>query len=359
MKKNLQKMKRAVTFVVRKMSFHNLSISVLKVGRQVMVNAVAAAFCMSVFFTSCIPEEDPIAPPPLGDLRTRGIALGAEYDAQVFYSIDKDSSISTNSKFAWDLAFDCSDNGNLVVFNQAKFMEGWQTNFTDLTQVTDTMGFERNKRTDASNRSNDSLVIGDVSKNGKNRVFIVFMGYDQHGDPLGYKKLKINLLANRRFLLEYAELDNSNKKTVEIQRDTNYNWTFYSITTHQTAKVEPPKREWDLAFTQYVFQFYNPYQSYLVSGVLLNKHNTWATVDSTTYDFYTINRETALNMTLSNQPDVIGYNWKVFSNGVYKINPLLKYVIKTQSGYFYKFRFTSFYDNRGVKGTPQFEFRRL
>lgn len=359
MKKNLQKMKRGITFVVRKMSFHNLSISVLKVGRQVMVKAVAAAFCMSVLFTSCIAEEDPISPPPSGDLRTRAIALGTEYSMQLFYNIDKDSIISSNVKWDWDLAFDCSENGNLVVFNQAKFMEGWQTNFTELTQITDTVGFDRNKRTDASNRAIDSLVIGDISKSAKNRVFVVFMGYDVHGDPIGYKKLKINLLNNRRFLLEYADMDNSNRKTTEIQRDTNYNWTFYSIQTHQTAKVEPPKREWDLAFTQYVHQFYAPYQSYLVSGVLLNKHNTLATVDSTTYDFYTINREMAVNMTLSNQPDVIGYNWKIFSGGVFKIHPALKYVIKTQNGYYYKLRFTGFYDNQGVKGTPKFEFKRL
>lgn len=359
MKKNLQKMKRASTFVVRKMSFHNLSISVLKVGRQVIVNAVAAAFCMSLLFTSCIPEEDPISPPPVGDLRTRSIALGAEYDMQIFYDIDKDSIISSNAKWDWDLAFDCSENGNLVVFNQAKFMEGWQTNFTELTQITDTAGFDRNKRADASNRSNDSLAIGDISKGAKNRVFIVFLGYDQNGDPIGYKKLKINLLANRRFLLEYADIDNGNRKIAEIQRDTNYNWIFYSMKTHQTTKVEPPKRTWDLAFTQYVHQFYAPYQSYLVAGALLNKHNTWATVDSTSYDFYTINREMAANMNFTNQPDVIGYNWKIFSGGVFKIHPDLKYVIKTQAGYYYKLRFIGFYDNRGVKGTPKFEFRRL
>lgn len=352
-------MKRAITFVVRKMSFHNLSISVLKVGRQVMVNAVAAAFCISVLFTSCIAEEDPISPPPVGDLQTRSIVLGAEYEAQVFYNIDKDSIVSNNSKFDWELAFDCSDNNHLVVFNQARFMEGWQTDFTELTQITDTAGFDRNKRTDASNRSTDSLVIGDVSKSAKNRVFVVFLGYDQNGDPIGYKKLKINLLNNRRYLLEYADMDNSNRKTAEIQRDTNYNWTFYSLKTHQTIKVEPRKREWDLAFTQYVHQFYNPYQSYLVAGVLLNKHNTLAMVDSTTYDFQQINREMATTMKFTNQPDVIGYNWKIFSNGVFKIHPDLRYVLKTQSGYYYKLRFTGFYDNRGVKGTPKFEFRRL
>lgn len=320
---------------------------------------MAAAFCITLLFTSCIPEEDPITPPPLGSLKIQAINLGNEYDKQVFYSIDKDSSISVNSKFDWDLAFDCSDNGNLVILNQSKFMEAHLLNATELAQVTDTTGFEQHKRADASNRSTDSLVIGDVTKIGKNRVFNVFLGYDQNGDPIGYKKLKINVLSNRRYQLEYANIDNSARQLVEIQRDTNYNWTFYSMKRHQTARIEPPKREWDLAFTQYVFQFYAPYQSYLVSGVLLNKHNTLATIDSTNYEFSKIDREIAMNLPLSNKPDIIGYNWKEFIGGIYRINPALKYVIKTQSGYYYKLRFTGFYDSRGVKGTPKFEFQRL
>jgi hypothetical protein len=76
-------------------------------------------------FSACIPEEMAVAPHPLGDATLRSLSIGADYQKQVFYNIEKNEIISENLKSDWDLAFDCSDSSDYVLLNQAKFMSAW------------------------------------------------------------------------------------------------------------------------------------------------------------------------------------------------------------------------------------------
>jgi hypothetical protein len=60
----------------------------------------------------------------------------------------------------------------------------------------------------------------------------------------------------------------------------------------------------------------------------------------------------------------MGFDWKVydFNNQRYKARDFVNYIIKSKGnmpGNVWKMRFTDFYNNRGQKGFPVFEVKKL
>ncbi|HEX2900812.1 MAG TPA: HmuY family protein, partial [Bacteroidia bacterium] len=121
--------------------------------------------------------------------------------------------------------------------------------------------------------------------------------------------------------------------------------------------IEPPKADWDLCFSQYLEVL--P-EAYLVTGVLLNRHQTAAVMDST-LPFSAIDIGIASDMQLSNSLNVIGYAWKFyhFNSATYQVLPQMTYIIRDSEGHLYKLHFVDFYDAQGVKGSPAWEYQRL
>jgi hypothetical protein len=388
------------------MYFYHLSISVLKVGRQLVGSLTVAAFFMSVrqFFKTlstphstcqafktfgkftvlalvptpflsisfllillqgCIREEDPVTPHTAGNVTTRSIALSSDYRSQVFYNLDQDSVMRSNLKTDWDIAFDVSDvlsnqngpntEGGKIYLNQAKYMFAWRTNKIELEDLSDTTGFFRNRRWDASNNT-DTLAIG-TAKAQSNAIWID-RGLNQFGDPLDYIRFKIVSVSKEKYTFKILRQGATQSEQFDIQRDTNYNRVYFSFETNKAVRVEPKKTDWDLQFTQYMYTFKDPYTPYLVVGVLLNPFNTQGVADSS-LTFEKIDKNVALNLKLSNKTDVIGYDWKAFQGNIYKVQLTYNYIINDQRGYFWKMRFVDFYDNKGSKGAPKFEFQRL
>ena len=332
----------------------DLSISVLKVGRLRAIEFACAAFFM-LSTTSCIKEEIAVKPHDSGNLKTRVIALSSDYHNQVFYSLLNDSVISTNSKFIWDIAFDASDNSSNVYLNQANFMYAQKTNEKNISELNDTSGFSKYKAWDASNNT-DSLAIGNVL-NSKN-CFWIDRGYDINGDPQPLIRIRFEVIDKQTYKITYAEQNQKNFTTALLKKDSTFNRVYFSFATNNMVRVEPPKNTWDFQFTQYINTFKEPYLAYLVSGAILNPSQIRAAVDST-LDFNKIDINVAKTFQLKAQPDVIGYDWKQYANNVYTVNLHYNYVINDRNNFFYKLRFTGFYDEKGTKGYPKFEFQRL
>jgi HmuY protein len=338
------------------MSFHNLSISVLKVGRQLAGSlAVAAFFMLSLF--GCIKEESPVMPRPVDlSLVKSKIPLGTDYRYQAFYNLDKDSMLSRNLKYDWDVAFDVSNTeGVSLHLNSAKFMFASPVTKSNFESLKDTSGFFINRKWDASNRP-DSPAIGNIKSFDK--LFLIDKGYDALGDPAGFVKIKFEAVNGKKVKFKYANLDETKGTQAEITRTSNANFIYFSFKTGKEVAVEPPKDNWDLQFTQYIHTFTNPYTPYLVTGVLINPFNTSVAVDST-MSFDKVDRVFSENLVFKTSPDVIGYNWKDFVNGTYVTKSKYTYIIKNSKNALFKFRFIDFYDAQGVKGTPRFEFQRL
>lgn len=331
----------------------DLSISVLKVGRLRAGHLACAAFF--IFMTSCIKDELPIPPHDAGDLKTQTISLTQDYHNQIFYSLSNNSVISTNSKFDWDIAFDACENGSNIYLNQARFMFVQKTNEKNISELNDTINFFRNRAWDASNNP-DSLALGSVLN--MENCFWIDRGYDINGDQIPLMRAKFEILDKQTYKVTYAEQNQMNPTVAFIKKDSTYNRVYFSFTANKTVRVEPPKNTWDIQFTQYVHTFKDPYIPYLVTGAILNSFQTLAAVDST-LDFNKIDVKVAQGFQLSSRADVIGYNWKVFANNVYTINLQYNYVINDQNNFYYKMRFTGFYNDKGSKGYPKFEFQRL
>ncbi|MDP3441986.1 MAG: HmuY family protein, partial [Ignavibacteria bacterium] len=128
-----------------------------------------------------------------------------------------------------------------------------------------------------------------------------------------------------------------------------------------------PKLGYDLLFSQYTTLLYtnegDPYP-YLVTGVLLNRTNTFSTMnDSLVFD--SITREQVVDFNYTDQLDAVGYDWKDVvgdvSSGVvyYEVKPENNYIIKNRNGYIFKMRFIGFYNQSGEKGYPTIEFQKL
>jgi hypothetical protein len=338
------------------MSFHNLSISVLKVGRQLAGSLAVAAFFMLALF-GCIKEESPVTPRLIDlSLIQSKIPLGTDYRYQAYFSLEKDSMLSRNLKYDWDVAFDGSNTEGVSLYlNSAKYMFASPVTKGDFETLKDTAGFFSNRRWDASNRP-DSPAIGNIK--ALDKFFVIDKGYDASGDAAGFVKIKFEAVNDKKIKFKYADINDKKGIQVEIDRNNAYNLVYFSFKTGAEVKVEPPKDNWDLQFTQYIHTFTDPYTPYLVTGVLINPYNTTVAVDSLSA-FDKIDRSFSQTMTFKKNPDVIGYNWKDFINGVYATKSNYNYVIKNSKNALFKLRFTDFYDAQGVKGTPRFEFQRL
>jgi hypothetical protein len=188
-------------------------------------------------------------------------------------------------------------------------------------------------------------------------VYIIDRGYNENGSKIGFKKLQILQVDSIKYKIRYANLDGSSDLTLEITKNNSYNFTFFSFNTNSTIIIEPPKSEWDIVFTQYLEALSTPY---LVTGVLLNRYNTYATMDSSK-TFSEITYDYAITKTLSSNINTIGYNWKEydFNTSSYIVFPKMNYIIKDNKGYYYKLHFIDFYNSLGTKGNPKWEYQKL
>lgn len=312
----------------------------------------------AIVFSSCEKKELPAPAYDRGDALTVEIEMTSNYKNQVWYSLSENKVVSTNLKSAWDLAFESAASGTHVFLNGAKAMRVYKTNAASLAMVTDTAGLEANGKADMSSGNADSTGIGDWQTN--NTVYVINRGYSETGQLLGFYKLKINTVSASAFTIEYGDIYGTQTYQKTINKYPDYSLINFSFTTHQQANYEPAKTAFDLCFTQYTHVFANPFQYYLVTGVLNNNYNTRVT-KITDRSFADITINDTLGRIFSTDRNRIGYEWKTFdlNNNVYTVNPSMCYIIQDSKGFYYKLHFIDFYNSSGIKGYPKFEFKKL
>jgi hypothetical protein len=165
-----------------------------------------------------------------------------------------------------------------------------------------------------------------------NRIFILEL---PSGD---YKKLMIESLASGVYSFRHANLDGSSEVVASVDKSnfTDKNFAYYSISNDQVVDREPANNSWDIVFTKYVAEV-APGMSYGVTGVLSNDgvHVRQADgVDPAMADYN--------NFQVDSVIDVIGYDWKSFSMGVYEITPDLSYFVEDLDGDLWHLVFTRF-----------------
>ncbi len=326
---------------------------------------ILVSFTIIIFlFTSCFKEEDIVVPPEPGDIETSIIVLGKDYENQAFYNFTGNSVEAENPIVDWDLAFDCKEDRFYVLLNSAKMMYAGNTYDTVFSNVTSSAGVDM--IFDKSDGDMDSTAIGqwyyseDDIFHSYNNIYIIDRGNGVNQQKLGEKKIGLDVVDNG-YMIRYADLDGSNEHTVIIEKNTTYNFTYFSFDTGELT-IAPPKDQWSLKFSRYLTMLTagdDTQVPYLVTGVLLNPNGVVAALD--TNDFFNICLSDTVFHEFSSGLDFIGYDWKYydFDSGVYTMVPDKNFIVKNNDGFFYKLRFIDFYNDDGVKGTITMEVVKL
>ena len=313
---------------------------------------------VTIFFFSCEKKELSAPKYNRGDVLLAQVNMTSNYKNQIWFSLSENMIISTNYKTDWDIAFESSNGGNRVILNSALGMRSYKTNYTQLSEVTDTTGLGAGEIIDSPTGNLDSTAIGNWYAN--NTVYIINRGYSETGQVLGFYKLKIVSVSASTFAIEYANIFGTQTYQAIITKSDQYNTNAYSFTTHQQINIEPLKTNYDLCFTQYTHVFHEPFQYYQVTGVLGNMYNT-RVIKITDKPFSEITMSDTLNRVFNYHKNSIGYDWKEFdlNSNLFTVNPNISYIINDSKGFYYKLHFVDFYNSQGIKGYPTFEFKKM
>lgn len=320
---------------------------------------------VSLLLQSCFKEEELIPPHEQGDLVEGQVALGAFYEDQAYYDLQRNLEISASSILDWDLSFESAGGGWTVRLNSAKFMLAGNSGDTvfhaELHAEDLAMNFDHSSGNADSTAMAACFVVTEDSAQSSRLVYLLDRGSDAQGNALGHKKVQLDLLGED-YLLRFADPDNQGDTTIRIRRDPAVDRVYFSF-DHGLRDIAPGPDQWSLLFTRYTTMLVTDEGEdypYLVVGALINPNGVTAALD-TIHDFMDLDINEVAELEFTTRQDVIGYEWKYynFDAGLYTIEPDRHYVIRDRDGFFYKLRFVDFYSSEGVKGYPTFEFVRL
>lgn len=322
---------------------------------------------LSLLLTACEKDEIAIEKHQIGDISTTAIVMEPDYRYQVYFDLGTGEEVMRNLKTSWDLGFEASNEGNHIILNTAKGMQLMHTGDMDFDAVTEIPNALW--RYDTPEGDLNETAFGDWADFSsdtplsKMQVYVLDRGYDHLGYELGMKKIQILSLNNLGYQIKYANLDGTEEGSYTLEKDSDYNFSFFSFEGGGSKViVQPPKKDWDLVFSQYthIFDSDEEISFYLVTGVLQNRHKTKAYLD-TEIGFPDFNYNAIEELNLKSAINTIGYTWKNYNYdaGTYTIYSDLNYIIQDHEGFFYKLHFIDFYDENGKKGTPTFEYRPL
>jgi len=290
--------------------------------------------------------------------------MGNTYTYQAYFDLSSGTFQNSNSKFDWDLAFESDPTSNAIYLNSARLMRAFSTGSTHFDSVY-AADPELDWEWDKPNGRPGATAIGaweesDLVSAGE--VYLIDLGVDEEGNSIGFRKLVILSADEDRYEIRFAELDGGDLTEMTIERDVNRSRNCISLMDKMQLEIEPVSAEWDMHFTNYSEELWDGEDtvSYLVTGVLINRYGTMAAFDDAlTYE--DISLEDAVGLEMSNDANVIGYDWKYFDFDAlsYSIVEGQHYILRDVDGIYYKLRFLGFYNAQGEKGSPQFEYEKL
>ncbi len=302
---------------------------------------------------ACMKEEIAVPKHVSGDTQVNEIEMTQDYRNQLYFDLSTNQVVQSNLKTAWDLAFESV--GNHIVLNTSKGMAVHKSaaSFAAINSAEDLEDWNW----DVHSGNLDSTAIGNWVEN--DFTYVIDRGYNWSGDHQGYYKMRITTVNDEQFEISYAEISDDTPAYYAIVKSSTAQFTYFSFETG-TISIAPADTEYDLIFTQYTHLFTDPTTPYVVTGVLSNRaHTSIASLDA--IPFAEIELQDVELLEFSYDIDVIGYDWKHYSleDGIFTTDADRNYIIRTQTGLFYKFRIVGFYNIEGLKGYPNIEFQAL
>ncbi|MCE2787418.1 MAG: HmuY family protein [Bacteroidota bacterium] len=337
---------------------------------MILLRNIAYVLVMIMFLSSCEKEEIPVKLPPRDfNVRMMGVDLGTEYDKQVYINLNSGivQSVDNNS---WDLSFDAAPEGFTIYINGGKNVLVANTGSTDFSA--DTKSSELNWRWDEASGNADSLALSHWCNRYNYKtfdsVYVIDRGKGSSSSD-NYFKFKIIAVTPQKYVISVADMSGKFIKETNIYKSPEKMLVYFSFDNGGTYyNFEPPIDSWHFKFLRYRWIYYefNPPLLYQVTGVHLNSTMLDVAIDSS-LTFYDIKFNQSLNPALyySNDRDQIGFEWKYpdfTPNGVrYRTRTYINYFLRYRylPDLVYKLRFIDFYDDKGNKGCPRFEYQLL
>lgn len=340
-------------------------------------------------FASCSKDKDPviIVPPSSGSTMTlegtvTNAGANAENSVYVDFSTDKQTSLLRHS---WDLGF---YNGNefKIILNNTKGVTAIVVNKTDINAVTEA-DVDLNTLKVGQGQGTLAIIDNPLEENILNKTAIAVVSVtdaDNKVYVINAKGLtnstavpvdsafKVRILRKGTgYTLQYARLKETSFKTLEISKNSDYNFQFVSLFSGSLVNAEPQKTNWDITWTWSIY-YTNSGTDILPYGfsdlIFINNvggtavvERIYATSDIATAAYATFNKDSVAKYTFSSKRDAIGSNWRLTVASGSEPAGIRKnrfYVIKDAAGNTYKLKFLAMgvASDGGTRGKPQISY---
>ena len=326
---------------------------------------------MSVSLGGCFEDDEKVAPHIPGDEQSFAFEKSIYFN-QSFFDLGTNSILAENGNSDWVLRFGAMAGDWHIGVNSANYWGAYNTGSDNPDSIPENNPAPENWIFDHSSGDPDSsafagwVVTTEEDTSYSNHIYLIGIY-----DGISYKAawaIQFYHVDDLVYRFRMRPFTGSEWQDMEIPKSAFHNYRYFTTSGGgKLVEIEPDQELWDLQFTQYgsiIFTNDGVPTPYYVRGVLLNRHKVSAAVD-TVNAFADITFEDISGYTFSRQQDFIGYEWKdvevdVNSNtAVYTVIPGVTYIIMDTEGFFYKFRFVSYYNDLGEKGFPIIEHLRL
>ena len=348
-------------------------------SQKIILVAVA-----TLAFAACKKDVDPIfiVPTSAGaEIKLNGIA-GTEAGSAAGNAVYLDLSGERQTpvlRAGWDLGFYCGADFRVILNNNSSAAAKVLTK-NDLTTVVaaDTIGLTL--ATSQTNPLPQQLawfdnVAGDLTKtvipavsatDADNKVIILNRGTGGGIAVRPWIKLRVLRNAAGGYTLQYAGIQETTFKTIQIPKDVVYHFKFISF-ENGIVEAQPEKEKWDLVWSYSVFETnfgagQVPYNfsdliavNYLSGVTVATKIYANATIALSAYDAF--NKDSIVNTVTSASRWAIGSGWRSTQPATgARLDRF--YIIKDATGNYYKFKCLSMGigNDGGTRGKPEFKY---
>ncbi len=305
-------------------------------------------------------------------------ATGSNYANMVFVDFSNNAAVAADRK-SWNLGFR-SGSDFRVVLNHAYQSVASATDKTDITQVTeaDAEGIDLNFSpgdgllTNVDDWTGDltKTAIAEISANDNNNKVYFVASESTKATVSEWFKVKITRNGDG-YKLQYAKINETNIKTLEVPKKEDYNFTFVSLENNAIVDVEPKALNWDI---QWGYSTYNsglntPYwfQDFIVLNTIAGAEaaqilvfeadgETAASEATTIARFDAFGEGDLSGVTFLKTRDAIGSNWRsTIGSGIRRDR---FYLVKDPLGNIYKVRFVKMgVGDTGERGKPEIDYK--
>lgn len=300
-------------------------------------------------------------------IQLEGGTGGASAVNSVFLDLSANKQTSV-TRTSWDLGF-YSGNEFRVILNNTTAATTIKVDKTDLASVSGA-DIDANNLKIGQGQGNFSIidgVSGDIATtaiaeisatDADNKVYVInrASGSGNVADVADLYKVRI-LRKNSGYTLQYAKLNETTFKSVDIAKQPGVNFTAFSFGTNTTVSVEPVKEKWDIVWGYSIY--FTGAIPYAFSDLVFINHLAGVSAaevltSTVSYDAYA--ESNVASTAFKAERNVIGSNWRA-TTGTVGVKTDRFYVIKDGAGNVYKLKFVSFTtQDGGERGKPVIEY---